>query len=127
MNVKNMSLQWLLSILLVICSGKIQSASSSHAPLNDFKKKLNILQCAHNQIFSLSLFCVCGKIYNHENFHLFEKNKNMEQGKSNLNQNKRIITKSKLREYRDAFSLFDKDGNGYLTKEELGHVMHKVY
>lgn len=50
----------------------------------------------------------------------------MEQGKSNLNKNKRIITKSKLREYRDAFSLFDKDGNGYLTKEELGHVMHKV-
>lgn len=51
----------------------------------------------------------------------------MEQGKSNLqNKNKRIISKSKLREYRDAFSLFDKDGNGYLTKEELGHVMHKV-
>ena len=50
----------------------------------------------------------------------------MEQGKSILNKNKRVITKSKLREYRDAFSLFDKDGNGYLTKEELGHVMHKV-
>lgn len=50
----------------------------------------------------------------------------MEQGKSNLNQNKRNISKSKLREYRDAFSLFDKDGNGYLTKEELGYVMHKV-
>jgi Ca2+-binding EF-hand superfamily protein len=40
--------------------------------------------------------------------------------------NNRIISKSKLREYRDAFSLFDKDGNGFLTKEELGHVMHKV-
>lgn len=39
---------------------------------------------------------------------------------------KRNISKSKLREYRDAFSLFDKDGNGYLTKEELGHVMHQV-
>lgn len=40
--------------------------------------------------------------------------------------NKRNISKSKLREYRDAFSLFDKDGNGYLTKEELGHVMHQL-
>jgi calmodulin len=39
---------------------------------------------------------------------------------------KRNISKSKLREYRDAFSLFDKDGNGYLTKEELGHVMHQL-
>lgn len=41
-------------------------------------------------------------------------------------QSKRNISKSKLREYRDAFSLFDKDGNGYLTKEELGHVMHQL-
>lgn len=40
--------------------------------------------------------------------------------------NNRKISKSKLREYRDAFSLFDKDGNGYLTKEELGHVMHQL-
>lgn len=40
--------------------------------------------------------------------------------------NNRNISKSKLREYRDAFSLFDKDGNGYLTKEELGHVMHQL-
>lgn len=40
--------------------------------------------------------------------------------------NKRNISKSKLREYRDAFSLFDKDDNGYLTKEELGHVMHQL-
>jgi calmodulin len=39
---------------------------------------------------------------------------------------KRKISKSKMREYRDAFSLFDKDGNGYLTKEELGHVMHQL-
>lgn len=38
----------------------------------------------------------------------------------------RKISKSKLREYRDAFSLFDKDGNGYLTKEELGSVMHQL-
>lgn len=38
----------------------------------------------------------------------------------------RKISKAKLREYRDAFSLFDKDGNGYLTKEELGHVMHQL-
>lgn len=49
----------------------------------------------------------------------------MEQDKHTLIKNRRI-TKNKLREYRDAFSLFDKDGNGYLTKEELGHVMHKV-
>lgn len=40
--------------------------------------------------------------------------------------NTRLISKSKMKEYRDAFSLFDKDGNGYLTKEELGSVMHQL-
>ncbi|CAO1420024.1 unnamed protein product [Diamesa hyperborea] len=40
--------------------------------------------------------------------------------------NTRLISKSKMKEYRDAFSLFDKDDNGYLTKEELGSVMHQL-
>lgn len=39
---------------------------------------------------------------------------------------KKTLSKRKLRELGDVFSLFDKDHNGYLTKDELCHVMHQV-
>ena len=36
------------------------------------------------------------------------------------------VTVSKIREFRDAFSMFDKDGDGTITSEELGAVMRSL-
>ncbi|KAK3578506.1 hypothetical protein CHS0354_007758 [Potamilus streckersoni] len=36
------------------------------------------------------------------------------------------LTKDQIEEYREAFNLFDKDGSGHITTEELGVVMRNL-
>ena len=45
---------------------------------------------------------------------------------SNCSLNRRFISKNQMREFREAFSLFDKDNDGCITKEELGRVMRSL-
>lgn len=37
-----------------------------------------------------------------------------------------LISKAQMKEFREAFSLFDKDGDGSITQEELGRVMRSL-
>ena len=41
-------------------------------------------------------------------------------------QAKKVETGHTDEEYREAFKVFDVDGNGKITKEELKNVMHKL-
>ncbi|XP_058445960.1 neo-calmodulin isoform X2 [Malaya genurostris] len=44
----------------------------------------------------------------------------------NYSLNRRFISKNQMKEFREAFRLFDKDNNGSITKEELGTVMRSL-
>ncbi|XP_055546572.1 neo-calmodulin isoform X2 [Wyeomyia smithii] len=44
----------------------------------------------------------------------------------NYSMNRRFISKNQMKEFREAFRLFDKDNDGSITKEELGTVMRSL-
>ncbi len=37
-----------------------------------------------------------------------------------------LLTEDQISEFREAFSLFDKDGDGFITAKELGTVMRSL-